>query len=361
MKQTLLCAYPITENKMGNSNSNGYPSISILILNYNGRKHLRKCLSSIINNTNYPRYEIYLVDNGSKDGSIEYVNKFYPRVKIISLKKNYGFSTAYNKAVNIIKNEFIVFLNNDTYVTNNWLLELFNKIKKDKKVAVVGSKLLFMDRPDIIQHEGAKLTIIGGGFDINFLKRSEVIKDIAGKQEVGAVCGAAMLIRRDVFIKLGGFDEDFFAYFEDTDYCWRCWLNGFKVLYAPLSIVLHKFGGSWGKIESPARIYLGQRNRIYSMLKNLEIKTLLGALVILFLYSTIKLIIFLKRKKKSAILPLISGTVSGFKELRKMIIKRQKIQSSRKVSDDWLIKNCLIATLKESLIEFRRLSKVSQI
>jgi GT2 family glycosyltransferase len=216
--------------------------MAVLVLNFNGKHHLIDCLSSL-NDQTYDCYEVYLIDNGSSDGSIEFVEKHFPWVKIMAFEKNFGFAKAYNRAINECGAELIALLNNDTRVNRRWLQELVKVMSRDESTIIVGSKLLLYDSPQLLNHAGAKIASIGGGFDVGLYEKDSV--EYSVEKPVGAVCGAAMLFRKELFKRIGAFDEDFFAYFEDIDLCWRSWLDGYKVLYVPTSIAQHKFGGFW--------------------------------------------------------------------------------------------------------------------
>ena len=148
-------------------------NVSILILNFNGVKYLYNCLKSI-ENINYPSYEVILIDNASTDGSVNFVKNNFPWVKIIVNDKNYGFCEGYNKNIKYAKGKYLVFLNNDTIVSENWLTELVNSAE-EYQVDICGSKILFSDNPHLINHNGAKFTPIGSGFDINFGKINKLI------------------------------------------------------------------------------------------------------------------------------------------------------------------------------------------
>jgi O-antigen biosynthesis protein len=140
------------------------PTVSIIVLNYNGKKYLDNCFDSLAR-ISYPksRFEVILVDNASSDGSVAYVRKKYPWVNVTNLNKNYGFTGGNNAGVNIAKGEYVVFLNNDVMVDKNWLTELI-KVVLTNSNAILTSKSFFIDKPEIIDHVGSKATIIGRSF-----------------------------------------------------------------------------------------------------------------------------------------------------------------------------------------------------
>jgi len=246
-----------------------YPLISIAIVNLNGKDYLKDCLSSI-GDLDYPadRIETIVVDNGSSDGSIKLLKSGFPSVKIIKNGKNLGFARANNQAAENAKGEYIAFLNNDTKVDSQWLTELLRPIYGSSEVAASGSKVLSFDGKSL-DFVGGMINFEGKGFQIDYGK--DTAKD---NHDMNAflpfVNGGAMMINRKVFLDCGGFDEDFFAYYEDVDLGWRLWVLGYKVVFAPGSIVYHHHHGT-SKIFSEDKLrFLKERNSLYSVFKNYD-------------------------------------------------------------------------------------------
>lgn len=332
------------------------PKVAVLVLNFNGKRYLENCFSSL-RSQSYPRYDVYLVDNASSDDSIDYVKRNLPFVKVIALDKNYGFAEAYNKAIQSVNFEYVALLNNDTRVHYDWLMELVKAILYDDKIVACGSKILLDRDTSKVNHAGGKLTPLGGGFDIGLFEEDSEL--YSRMRYVGCVCGAAMLIRRKVFIMTGGFDPDLFAYFEDVDFCWRAWLYGLKVLYVPSSIVYHTFGGTWGSKMLPKRMFLGERNRLLTAFKNLDRSNLVKALAISIFFNAVRLFwLFGNRRYKSAV-SVLAGDRWIIQNLGSVLRKRRIVQSRRVVSDDFLIRRDLVASLWEGFSEFQRLHDVS--
>ena len=326
--------------------------VAVLVINYNGKHYLRECLNSLKNQT-YSDYYVYVVDNGSVDGSVEYVKGHFPWVRVIAFRENLGFAKAYNETIKTVDADLVALLNNDTRVDKRWLQELVSAILEDELIATVGSKILLYDNPQLLNHAGAKITSIGGGFDIGLY--DEDCERFNVKKYVGAACGAAMLVRKDLFLKIRGFDEDFFAYFEDTDFCWRAWLHGFKVIYVPTAIVYHKFGGSWGPRNNPNRLFLGQRNRLISMIKNLEFKNLCKAIPISLSYDVLRSLILIARRNIQGFFGMVKANFWIIINSKKIVVKRRIVQSYKRISDTYLKENGLMATLKECIEEFREI------
>jgi len=254
-----------------------FPEISISIVNLNGEKYLKDCLDSI-KKLNYPqdKLEIILVDNSSTDKSLNLVSSGYPQVKIIKNGKNMGFAYANNQAARAAKGEYVAFLNNDTRVDKDWLLELLKPIYRDKEVVTSGSKVLSIDgkKLDFI---GSMINFEGKGFQIDY--GVPVEEDNYNKYAfLPFVNGGAMLVNRRVFLDVGGFDEDFFAYYEDVDFGWRLWVLGYKVVFAPKSIVYHHHHGTSKEFGEDKLRFLKERNSLYSVFKNYDDRNLAKAL-----------------------------------------------------------------------------------
>lgn len=326
--------------------------VAVVVITYNGKHHLKECFESLKYQT-FHNFELFLIDNYSKDGSSEYTNKFFPYVNIIRLKKNYGFAGGYNKAIKKVKSEYIAFLNDDTKVDPKWLEELVQVIEKDKKIFAVGSKLLFYNYPDTINHAGAMITPIGAGIDIGFGQKDS--SNFNEQKYVGAVCGGGMLTRKKIFQQLGGFDEDYFAYFEDLDICWRAWLLGYKTIYVPNSIVYHKYGGSWGNRISNDRIYHCQRNRLYNMFKNFEIFNLIKGFCISLCFDIYRIFFLTFKRNYRGIFAIIKANFDFIKNINSTYKKRKYIQKNRKINDRKLYQNNLILSFYQSIQEFKKI------
>ena len=234
------------------------PKVSIIIVNYNGKELLQKCLDSLLK-VNYDNFEIILVDNNSTDGTVEFVTKNYPSLIIIKLDSNKGFAEPNNVAAKISKGKYLLFLNNDTVVTPNFISEMVKVMETDKKIAICQSLLL---KPDgSVDSSGDFIDHLG----VVYNSKTE-IDEI---REVSSARGASMLVRSDIFKKLDGFDQKFFVTFEDVDLCWRSWILGYRVLIIPTSIVYHEGGITIKKIKSEIAFH-GFKNQLAMKITNFE-------------------------------------------------------------------------------------------
>ena len=331
---------------------------AILVLNYNGKIHLDDCFRSVLAQIG-PRDQVYLVDNGSTDGSVEYVKERYPAVRRILFARNLGFAEGYNRAVRMVEEELVVFLNNDVQVEKGWLSGLKSGLEGSTgQVAACGSKILFYHNRGLVNHAGGKLVRIGGGIDRDFMKHEKRAEH--GKEYVGCVSGASMIVPRSVFLSLGGFDPDFFAYFEDVDYCWRAWLVGFRVIYVPSSIMYHKFSATMGPLLTPERVFLGERNRLQTMLENLELHNVVAAVVVSSVYLVSRLAVFLTQRRLMVALAILRGNWWVLRHFPGIIMKRRRVQRSRRLRDNFFVPRGLMASFLEGFREFARLRRLDR-
>jgi len=335
------------------------PLVSIIVVNYNGKHFLEECFSSL-KNLDYPRdrFEVILVDNASADGSVEYTRERLPWVRILQLDKNYGFCKPNNEGAKIARGEYIVLLNNDTVVTEEWLSELIKGVLADDKVICCASKMLYYDRKDLINTAGGKITIIGGGFYRGYGDKDGPKYDKF--EYTGFGCGAGVLVKRDFFQNIGGFDEDYFASCEEHDLGWKSWLYGYKVLYVPTAVMYHKESATFGTKSSfqPIKVYFVTRNRLYNLIKNLEARNVMKALFISFAFNLYRSIKYMAQGNFASVKSIAKAYVDFTKDLKKVLAKRKVTQKNRKLSDGELYRLGVIATIKESILEERRLGKV---
>ena len=304
--------------------------------------------------------QVYLVDNGSTDGSIEYVVNQYPTLRVIRFETNLGFALAYNKAVTLVPEEIVLFLNNDVQVNADWLGQLKTALHSSPEhVAIWGSKILLYDNRRMINHAGGLLTILGGGIDADFMKLDEETKGEA--QFVGCVSGASMAVKKRVFVTLGGFDPEFFAYFEDVDLCWRAWLAGYRVLFLPSSRVYHKLSSTMGPHLTDERVFLGEKNRLQALLKNLEFQNVLLGLFMSGVYNVVRVTHLLSIKKPRAALALLRGDWWVLRHLPSITAERRMIQRGRRVSDRFLTEHGLMITLVDGMKEYVRLARLLKV
>jgi len=248
---------------------NENPLVSVIIVNYNGRTLLEKCLQSLMKNT-YQNFEVILVDNNSEDDSIEFVKNTYPSVIIIKLEKNYGFAYPNNVGVKNTKGDFLLFLNNDTEVTPNFLNELVKTAQKDSEIVILQSLLLRKNGD--VDSCGDFIDNLGRAF------HSKKIPE--GVEPILSARGASMMVRKEKFVALGGFDEEFYFSYEDVDLGWRAWIWGYKVVLVPTSVVYHHSGKTVQQLRSEL-IFHGVKNSIIICFVNFEFHIFLKSLLVM--------------------------------------------------------------------------------
>ncbi len=314
--------------------------VSIIIVNWNGFTHLKKCLSSLLKLKRNVSFEIIVVDNGSTDKSLHFVKRLRKKHKNIALLengRNLGFAEANNIGKNIASGNYILFLNNDTTVSTDFLSILVSEIKKKRKCAAVQPKILLMDHSSTIDSAGSFFTNTGILYHRGHKQRDQALFNI--QDTIFSMKGACMLIKAKVLDEVGLFDKDYFAYFEETDLCTRILLAGYSIMYIPNSKIYHKGGGTTNKVGASFIQFHSFKNRIMSYLTNFEKRTLITLLplhIFICLLSAMGFLFIGRPKYSFAILNALFWIVLHIKQIMK---KRDYVQRHiRKVSDkDYLL------------------------
>jgi len=324
------------------------PLVSIIIVNYNGRGFLRGCLESIYNQR-CSDFEIIFIDNGSIDDSVQYVREKFPEVKIIENKENLGFAKANNQGIRVAKGKYIALLNNDTVVDNDWLKNLIAVAESSpKEVGMWAGKIISLHNPKVIDSVGG-LLISNDGIAKGRGRLEEDIGQYDNEEEVFIPSACAALYRKEMLDEVGLFDEDFFAYCEDTDLGLRARLAGWKTISVPSAVVNHYYSATTGKY-TPTKAYLIERNHVWVAIKNFPFsKLLLFPFYTLWRYMVQIYGILMKRGAGGRFvgefsgirlfLVLIKALLGAMKGLPMMLRKRRYIQMRRTVSKkevkDW--------------------------
>jgi GT2 family glycosyltransferase len=247
--------------------------VAVVILNWNGKSFLERFLNTLVLNTDSELAEIVIIDNNSNDGSVEYLNEYFPNIKLVILNANYGFAGGYNRGLKEIEAQYYLLLNSDIEVPSNWLKPLVDLMDKDSTIGVCGPKLLSFNNKKSFEYAGAS-----GGYIDSFAYpfcRGRIFEKCElddGQYDDVTNCfwisGAALMIRSELFISSGGFDDDFFAHQEEIDLCWRIQNLGYRIVIQPKSYVYHVGGGTLPK-SSPFKTYLNYRNNLYLIEKNI--------------------------------------------------------------------------------------------
>lgn len=302
---------------------------AVVILNWNGKFFLEKFLPTLINNTTDPDSEIIIADNASTDGSIEFLNEFYPGIKQILFDKNYGFTGGYNKALAQIDAEYFVLLNSDIEVTANWLTPLIELMDSDKTIAACQPKIKSFNQKDQFEYAGA-----AGGYIDKYAYpfcRGRILDTVELDQnqyndirEIFWATGACMMVRAELYKNSGGLDDDFFAHMEEIDLCWRFKNLGYKIMVNPDSEVYHVGGGTLPN-NSPFKLYLNFRNNLFLLYKNLPKGKLLPRLVTRMILDGLSAIIFLLKFSLPSFNAVLKAHLHFYKSINTLRIKRKKL------------------------------------
>jgi riboflavin kinase/FMN adenylyltransferase len=300
-------------------------NLSIAILNYNGRETLSKYLPDLIAN-NERSAKLIVIDNRSTDDSVAYIKENFPQIEVIPLRENYGFANGYNKGIEYIKSKYVLLLNNDVRVSENWLSPLINAIESDSTIAGVQPKILSDRTPNLFEHAGAAggyIDILGYPFCRGriFDQVEEDLGQYNDVKEIFWTSGAAMLVRREIFKDLGGFDGDFFAHMEEIDFCWRVKRAGYKFLVIPESIVYHYGGGTLG-YDNPNKTYLNFRNNLSMLLKNHKKRTLWLVFILRLILDGVAGLKFLLEGKFRHTIAIIKAHFTVYFTLPQILAKR---------------------------------------
>ncbi|MDP8261820.1 MAG: glycosyltransferase family 2 protein [Candidatus Ancaeobacter aquaticus] len=327
---------------------------SIIILNWNGKKWLRKCIDSVLQQS-FKKYEIIFVDNNSSDDSVKFVEENYPFIKVINNDQNFGYAKGNNIGADIASGDFIFFLNSDAYIEKDCLEHIDRAIcSSQNKVNIFALKMFSYDKAKNL-----------------YPNNSWMIVDVFGYPHLGVEPfysdGAALVISRNLFDKLKGFDEYHFMYAEDIDLCWRAKLIGCNVVGLQAAIVYHSVSGSSFAADKDSNMhitsvnkrYLVERNTIRNLLKNYSTITLLWIVPLLLLMYFIEcfLCIFLRRSEMIYHV-YIKALQYNFAMLKNTIEERNIIQKKRVVSDIGIFKYMTFRLSKVNLVKKVGISNV---
>lgn len=254
-------------------NQKSSPKVLLIIINYNGINHIGECLDSIYNQT-YREFEVLVVDNNSKDGSVNFIRKKYPQCELLVNWSNKGYGDAFNKAVKYglkkyKKVDYFGILNNDLRLDGQWLENLVNYGEQKPDCGILAGKMLIYYWPKYVNSTGGFVNYFGSGWDRDFFELDEECHTKSG--EVLSVSGGAALIKKGVFDSIGFFESRYFMYYEDIDFCFRTWkYSDYSVDYVKEALVYHKFSATSGVLSLKKHFYL-KRSRFIFILKNYPI------------------------------------------------------------------------------------------
>lgn len=322
------------------------PLVSVIVLNWNGKRFLEDCLISL-EKQSYSNFEVIFVDNGSTDSSVDFIKKKFPWVKLIENKENLGFAAGNNKGIKISSGKYIVTLNNDTKTDRKWLESLVNVAESSNNIGMCASKVLLLKRPNVIDSVGINIYPDGMSKQRGYLEIDTGQYDKIEEILLPSACAA--LYRKEMLDQIGLFDESFFAYCEDTDLGLRGKLKGWKAVLAPSAIMYHLYSGTAGRY-SPLKAYFVERNHFWVALKIFPLRLLL----MLPLFTLLRLVVqtynvFAYSGKTDAqgekickhriFLAILKAHVSAICGLPAVFKKRRIVWAKKKISNsqiyDW--------------------------
>lgn len=321
-----------------------HPKASLVVLNYNSLEKLGPQTTDYlqsISETDYPNLEIVIVDNASTDGSLERIEEMFrddARVKIIKLGQNLGYAGGNNGGARTASDDskYLAFLNNDVVVENDWLTKIIDVMEADETIGAAQPKIMQLKNPELVDSLGGFVDRTGRAYDAGHGLRQPNTPQTP--YQVFYARGAAIVVRKKLFERLGGFDEDYFIYFEETDLCWRLRLLGYKVVAVPQSKIYHLGGGTTGG-PKPEIVHLSRRNQLTTLVKNYSAPNMIRYATQLSLtYLLYSLLNVFRPGRMKLSVSVASAVLWNIANLKRTIRKRAVVQAMRRVSDEEIMK-----------------------
>ena len=326
--------------------------VTIVIVNYNGKKFLKDCLGSIARST-FRDFEVILVDNGSKDGSVYFVKRYFPWVKIVKNEVNVGFAEGCNIGAKHSSSKYIVFLNTDVKVEPDWLEKLVKTAELDPSIGACGCKVLLMDTGLIDCIGGFNCDVYGHGlYAVGHLENDYGQYD--NVTECFAIAGMCMLVRREAFERIDGFDSKFFLLAEDIDLCWRMRLAGYTIRVNPRAVVHHKSMATFKKehIRRDYIRFLVERNTLRMLIKNYSTNSLIKIIPKYFAIILAESLFYISIAKIPLTISNIKAILWNIMNLRDSWELHVNVNATlRSVNDKDIQKNMLKNSLKINLFK----------
>jgi len=312
---------------------------SVIIVNWNGLQHLKRCLPALYAQT-ADDFEVIIIDNGSDDGSVEWIRQNYSEVQLCCNSENRGFAEANNQGIRLASSPYVVLLNNDTIPSRRWLAALLKAAESSSGggstngVGMVASQICFVDAPEILDSAGIEIDALGMAWNRHLGR--PVVAEPHETEEVFGPSGAAALYRRTMLEEIGALDERYFAYYEDVDLAWRARRAGWRCLYAPQARVLHVHSATGGRIPGFKAYRLGL-NKWRTLFKHYPFWRLAGWLPLLL---AIDLFAWLRPLVKYRDTAALCGRLQALRERREFLRERADYGSPANVTD-WICRPSL--------------------
>ena len=323
--------------------------IAVVILNWNGAKLLGQFLPSVIKYSD--QASVYVIDNASTDNSVTILQTRFPSVKIIQNDENFGFAKGYNIGLQFIEEEYYALVNSDIEVTENWLVPILSAFDNEPTTGIIQPKILDYNRKEYFEYAGA-----AGGFIDQFgypFCRGRIFhtleKDNGKYDDTIAIfwaSGACFFIRKEIYRKLNGFDNDFFAHQEEIDLCWRAFNSGYRSKYISKSVVYH-VGAATLHESNPKKTFLNFRNSLLMLTKNLPENKLVSILFMRLILDGLAGVQFIFKGKFSHCWAILKAHFVFYSLINKTLKKRKAPQLKnyyhcRSIVYKYFIKKCTI-------------------
>lgn len=291
---------------------------TVVIPNYNGMKFIENCKRALEQETS-TEFQVLLVDNGSKDGSREWIEQHWKDARCICLPENQGFCKAVNVGIEAAETDYVILLNNDTEVAPGFVKALEEALERHKDSFSVSARMADLYRKELFDGAGDLYCALGWAFALGKGKRmQECYREEA---EIFSACGGAAIYRRSVFKEIGLFDENHFAYLEDCDLGYRAQIYGYRNFYTPEALVYHAGSGASGSRYNEFKIKLSSKNSIYLIYKNMPLLQIVLNLPLLLAGFLIKFLFFMKKGYGHI---YRKGILAGFRLCRSLEGKKRK-------------------------------------
>lgn len=308
--------------------------VTVVIPSLNGRHMLEGCLCALEAQC-YADWEAIVVDNGSTDGTAEWLREAHPTVRVIANTENYGFAAAINQGIEASDSQYVVTLNNDTEASPGWLGALVEAAESSEQIGMCASKMLFADRPGVINSAGICVDRVGIAWDRRGGEPDDVEHERSGERgwvEVFGPCAGAALYSRIMLDEIGLFDGDFFAYLEDVDLAWRARRAGWRCLYVPEARVLHCHSAT-GREGSPFKSFYKGRNKVWLVIKNYPFRRLWYYVPLVVLYDVAAVTYAMVWHRD---IHTLRGRIAGLAALKRMWVKCCTRKAHERLDLGWL-------------------------
>jgi GT2 family glycosyltransferase len=337
--------------------SESCPSVSVVIVNFNGKDLLKTCLRTLLE-TDYSNFGVTVVDNASSDGSLDAIKSVADsdsRVKIVKNANNVGHAEGCNVGAKMSKGKYVVFVDSDIeFASKGWLVELVKVMEDDKTVGLAQAKIVLSEDQNRLEYFCENVDALGT-WSANYGSNAQELKQ---NFELLAASAGCCIIRRTLFNEVGRFDDDYFIYDDDTDLSLRVRLRGFSVLFVSSSLVIHRSSVLRG--VSGGMLYHSSKNRMHTAIKNYEFGNVCWRFPLLCLSILIVSAGFFVSKKHEEAKASLRGLTNTIKDFQKIWIKRLVFQPKRRIADFELVKKGFVrndfrATIQDLKIKLQHM------